>query len=347
MRVLLVVVIVALGGVVVFAGMGVAGRAVAGIGSAFAGTLSQITATPSPSPSEGTSPDAPTLATPDQPYTNQATVSLAGTVPAAFVGQDGVTIRVYRSVEGGTDDQVAEVPVGRTPGFTIRDLELAQGKNEFTTTLVGPNGESVRSKPVTYVLDTAKPKVVISKPTKNAVVNGDTVSIIGKVQAGSSLVARNTSNGASITGKADAAGNFKLVLAISSGTNAIVVTATDPAGNQGQAAVNVSRGKGKLTAELTSSSYRFSRKSLPKNITLTARVTDPNGQPLDGATVTFTLTAPGVGPIQRTLTTSNGIATWRTTIPKGATVGRGIAAALIQPPTGRAITAQTVITVGP
>ncbi len=105
---------------------------------------------------------------------------------------------------------------------------------------------------MTYVLDTAKPKVTISKPTKNQVVNGDTVTILGKTQAGSSLVARNTTNGASITGKADAGGAFKLVLAISSGTNSIVVTATDPAGNQGQAAVNVSRGKGKLTAELTS-----------------------------------------------------------------------------------------------
>jgi hypothetical protein len=333
--------------VVVFAGMGVAGKAVAGIGSAFAGTLSQITATPSPSPSEGISPDAPTLAPPDQPYTNQATVDLTGTVPNAFVGQAGVTIRVYRSVEGGADEQVADVPVGRTPSFTIRDLELAPGKNEFTSTLVGENGESVPSKAVTYVLDTAKPKVTISKPTKNQVVNGDTVTILGKTQAGSSLVARNTTNGASVTGKADAGGAFKLVLAISSGTNSIVVTATDPAGNKGQAAVNVSRGKGKLTAELTASSYRFSRKSLPRNITLTVTVTDPNGKPLDGATVTFTLTAPGVGPIQRTLTTSNGVATWRTTIPKGATVGRGIAAALIQPPTGRPITAQTIITIGP
>jgi hypothetical protein len=346
-RVLLVVGIVALGGVVVFAGMGIAGKAVAGLGSAFAGTISQITTTPSPSPSDGTSPDAPTLTAPDQAYTNQATIDLSGTVPAAFVGKDGVSIRVYRSVDGGAEEQVGEIPVGRTPRFTVSDLELAAGKNAFTTTLVSDTGESTASKAVTYIFDKTKPKVTISKPTKNQVVNGDTVTVQGKTQAGSTLVARNTTNGASVTGKADAAGAFKLVVALRAGVNAILVTATDPAGNQGQAAVNVSRGKGKVAAELTASSYRFSRKNLPRNITLTVTVTDANGKPLDGATVTFTLTVPGVGPIQRTLTTSNGVASWRTTIPKGATVGRGVAAALVQPPTGRSLTAQTSITIGP
>lgn len=348
-RLLLVVAVVALGGAIVFAGMGFLGKVVAGIGTAFAGAITQVTATPSPSPTEELAPNAPTLSQPTQPYTNQATIDLSGTIPAAYVGQEGVTIRIYRTLAEAGPEQVAEIPAGETPGFVVPGMELAKGRNDFSATLIGPGGESETSIIVTYILDTSKPKITITKPAKDAVVNGKTVTIQGKTQAHSALVAKNEANNASITGTAGDDGSFKLVLAIDSGQNGIRITATDPAGNQGETVLSVLRGSGKLSARITASRYQFTRRSLPEDITLTVRVTDPDGRPLDGASVTFTLTPPGVAPISRALTTDgSGVARWQTTIPGGpggATVGKGNAAALVETEAFGTTTTQTVITI--
>ena len=232
LRVLMVVGIVALGGVVVFAGIGVLGRAAAYISTSLSQTISQVTTSPSPSPVADIAPNAPALSVPSESYTNQATVDLSGTVPPSFAGQDNVVIRIYRQLQDAGPEKVAELPVGETPAFIVPGLELAKGRNDFTATLIGPGGESEVSKAITYILDTTKPKITVTRPTKDAVVNGKTVTIIGKTQARSSLVAKNLANNASVTGKAGDDGAFKLVLAVANGPNNIRITATDPAQNQ-------------------------------------------------------------------------------------------------------------------
>jgi hypothetical protein len=346
LRVLLVVGVVALGIVIVFAGIGVLGRAVAIVSSQFSAAISQVTSSPTPSPAEEVVPNAPSLSVPGESYTNQKAVDLTGTVPEAFVGQPDVSIRVYRQLEDQGPQQVAEIPVGETPAFLVPGLELAKGRNDFTATVVGPGGESDPSKAITYILDTTKPTIKITRPSKDAVVNGKTVTIVGKTQARSSLVAKNLANNASVTGKAGDDGSFKLVLAIASGPNAIRITATDPAQNQAAVLINVNRGAGKLRAEITASRYQFVRRQLPDDVTLSVVVTDPDGHPVDGATVTFTLTVPGVGPITRTLTTDGeGKTRWRTAVPKRAALGRGVAAALVHTKDYGDTSTQTFITI--
>jgi uncharacterized lipoprotein YajG len=345
-RILMIGVIVALSGVIVFAGIGVLGRVVAVVSTTFSEAISQVTSSPSPSPSEEIPPNAPALSVPAESYTNQKTVDLTGSIPSAYVGQTDVTVRIYRQLQNDVPKPVAEIPVGQTPGFTVPGVALAAGRNDFTASLIGPGGESDPSKAVTYILDTTKPKIAITKPAKDAVVNGKTVTIAGKTQARSALVARNEANNASITGTAGDDGAFQLVLAIAPGQNGIRITATDPAGNQGAVVINVSRGAGRLRADITASRYQFVRRQLPDDITLTVVVTDPDGHPVDGATVTFTLTPHGVAPITRTLTTDGtGKAVWRTSIPKGATVGRGIAAALVHTKQFGDTTTETFITI--
>ncbi len=347
-RVLLVLAVIGLGGLVLLAAMGVVGKVVVGLGSAFSGAISRVVATPSPSPSPLIVPNAPTLSVPTQQYTNQPTIDLSGLVPGSFVGQSGVTIRIYRALAGKPPTLLIEVPVGTTPGFTVPALTLVKGRNDFTATLFGPGGESPRSKPVTYVLDTSAPKVKILSPAPDTVVNGATVTIRGQTQAHSALVARNEANNASITGTAADDGTFSLVLPIDSGPNGIRISATDPAGNQGQTVINILRGSGKLAARLTASQYRFAVGRLPTNVTLAVHVTDPDGRPVEAASVTFTLTIPGVGPITQALTTdATGAATWKTTIPIGATAGQGNAAVLVDAGTLGTTTAQTVLTITP
>ncbi len=344
LRIAMIMVIVAIGGVIVFAGVGVLGRVVGTVASSFQDAVSKVTTSPSPSPTEAVAPNAPALTVPEESYTNQKTVDLTGTVPSAFIGQDGVSVRIYRALPDQAPEKIDEVPVGQTAGFTVAGVELANGRNDFTATLMGPGGESDPSKAVTYVLDKTKPKIVITKPSKTAVVNGKTVTIIGKTQPRSDLVATNEANHASITGTADDAGTFKLILAIANGPNGIRITATDPANNQAAVVINVNRGKGKLTADLTSSKYQFAH-GRSYNIVLTATVTDPDGNPLDGATVTFSLTMPKVAPVTRTLTTDGeGKAKWSVTIPKSGR-GRGGAAILVQTKDYGQTTAQTFLTV--
>ncbi len=343
-RILLVIAVLALGGVIVFAGMGLVGKVVAGIGSAFSHAITSVTSTPTPSPTEVIAPNAPTLSQPDEPYTNQPSIDLTGTVPAAYAGQNGVSVRVYRSVEGGPQDQVAEIPVGSTPGFQVAQVKLGKGRNDFTATIAGPGGESAASKVVTYILDTVKPKITITKPAKNAVVNGTSVTIKGSTQPRSTVVARNLASNATVTVTAGDDGSFTLSIGLVAGSNSLQVTATDPAGNQNQAALSVSRGSGKLTSKLTMSDYSFRLSQLPASVTLTVTVTDPDGHPVDGATVTFTVTPHGLAVIQRILTSDGeGIAKWTMRMPRG-TAGGGVVAALVQTDTFGTVTVQTPFT---
>jgi hypothetical protein len=328
--------------------MGLLGKVVAGIGSAFSGAISQVTSTPSPSPTAAIAPNAPTLTQPAESYTNQAKIDLTGLIPSSYLGREGATIRVYRALASASPTRIAEIPVGATPGFIVPDIALGKGRNDFTATIADAGGESVPSTVVTYVLDTAKPKITITAPAKDAPVNGKTVTIAGKTQARSAMVAKNEANSASITATAGNDGSFSMVLAISVGSNGIRITATDPAGNQTETVITVIRGSGKLDAKLSVSRYQFAQGSLPMNVTLSVAVTDPDGRPLTGATVTFTLTPPGVAPITQTLTTdATGTAKWQTTIPAGASPGKGIAAALVETAAFGTTTAETVITIGP
>jgi hypothetical protein len=160
------------------------------------------------------------------------------------------------------------------------------------------------------------------------------------------IVARNEANGASVTGKAAPDGRFSLTLALEPGVNGITLTSTDPAGNVSDLVISVLRGSGKLTANLNASSVQFRTSRLPAPLTLTATVTDPDGHPVDGASVTFSLSIPGVDPITQDATTnSDGTAIFQTNVPDGATVGTGLATVLVETRSYGSITARAPIAI--
>ena len=341
----LAVVVVVFGLVVLFNAPGVIGAFLGGIGHAVGGVVDKLSQTAAPSPTDLVLPPAPSLTVPSQPYTNQPTLDLTGTIPNSIAGQAGYSIRIYRKVGTAAPAKVAEIPVGSSPTFIVPAVALAAGSDAFTATLVGVAGESPPSVAVTYILDQSKPKIVIGSPAKNAVINGAAVTITGQTQAGSAVSARNEANGVTAVATADNSGAFSVVVALSSGLNGINVTATDPAGNSSAVVVSVQRGSGKLTIKLTASGYRFAAgKSNP--ITIAMLVLDPNGAPLPGATVTFTLSVPGNGipTITKTLTTnSSGTATYRTTIPM-TVAGKGEIGALVQTTDYGQLTTQVPLT---
>ncbi|HEV8401921.1 MAG TPA: Ig-like domain-containing protein [Candidatus Limnocylindrales bacterium] len=329
-RLALIAAVVALSAGILYVGARGFGVVVGGVGSSLGGFVKGVTATPSPSPIADTVSAAPTLDQPSEPYTSEATVDLVVTVPASLIGDATHRIRLYLTLPGQDATPITEVPIADTAKTVIPGVSLTDGINDFQVSITGPGGETDRSAVVRYVFDDAPPKITITSPKNNAVVNSKAVTIKGKTQARTTLLARNDANGSSVAGTAESDGTFTLSVALATGSNKITVTGTDPAGNTAQASVSVKRGTGKLTVDLSASSYNIKRSRLPEPITLTASVTDPDGHVLPGADVTFTLSIPGIPTVSIDTTTGgDGQATFKTTVPKGADLGQGSATVLV------------------
>jgi glucodextranase-like protein len=320
----LAVAVMALGVAVFVVATGGLTRAMAAIGNSVDGFLENLTATPSPRPTIAMVADAPLIERPSEPYTNLAAIDLLVTVPQNVVGDPLTRLRLYLALPDQAAVPILEAPMGATRRVVIPDVELANGANDFTATLVGPVGESEQSPIVTFILDAEPPSIALTSPADGGTVNAAAVDLVGKTQGRSTLVARNEANNASVTGVAGSDGVFKLTLPIEDGANGISITATDPAGNVGSTVVAVLRGSGKLAAKVTASTYQLSVKNLPADIELAVLVTDPDGRPLEGARVTFILTIPGIPPPVTTEreTGGDGRAVFPTRVPQGATVGQ-------------------------
>ncbi len=319
----------ALAGVVLWTATGQLPRLVAAIGDAFGGVTGGLLTTPSPSPTPIEVLSPPVLDRPNEPYTSRTKVDVSGSVPSEIAGRRGYVIRIYVSLPDLAPTLVREMAVGATPAFIVKELPLQPGRNDISATVAGPSSESEPSSVVTYVLDTAKPKITITSPKNGATVNGPTVTIKGKTQGQSEVVARNEATGAVGTANADSDGTFSVKVGLGTGTNAIEVTVTDPAGNSASKVVSFRRGSGAVTVRLTASTYRLSAARLPRPLVLTAVLTDPNGRPIGAAPVTFTVSIPGVPAITGDgQTNASGEASFRLTVPKGATPGTGPATAL-------------------
>ncbi|HEX5240668.1 MAG TPA: Ig-like domain-containing protein [Candidatus Limnocylindrales bacterium] len=320
--------ILALGAVVFLTAGGAIGPLVASLGNTIQGAVGKLAGSEQPSPSIVVATDAPIIAAPDHPLTNQKTINLAITVPVATIGTDA-KVRVYVALQGLTPAPVREAAIGGTATVDV-GVQLTKGPNTFTATIVRDGVESPPSDPQTITLDQDPPKITVSAPKNGATVSGATVTLTGTTQAQSQLVAQNAANGSSISGLADANGKFSLTLPIDAGANAITITATDPAGNVGTASITVNEGTGKLRASLSASLYRISISKPPGSLQLRVTVADPNGAPVVGASAFFTLQIPGLAPISATITTdTSGRASFTTALVGPMTVGTGLATVLV------------------
>jgi hypothetical protein len=322
--------VIALGVGVLYVGAGGLGTVAGAVGETLGGFVDDVTATPTPEITPPPFDQSPRVASPEEPYTNQSQVDLVVTVDQNIVGDPDRRLRVYLALEGQSPAPIQEAPLAPTPQ-TIVPVTLTEGINDFMVTVVGPGGESEASPIVRYVLDQEEPGIKIASPKDGATVNRQAVDIEGRTQARSTLQARNADTGESIGGTAGTDGAWSLRLPLANGRNRIVLTATDPAGNSREAEFVVNRGSGKLTASLSADAYRIKQSRLPEDIQLTATVDDPDGRPLPGAKVTFTLSIPGLQTItSEVVTDANGTAVFTTTIAKGADKGGGSAAILVR-----------------
>jgi hypothetical protein len=341
--------LVLLGAAILYTSTGQLGKVVQSIGGTVGGLVSVFSVSAAPSVSPLPAVDSPVLRPAEEEYTNQPTVELQGSLPQEVAGRPEYKVRIYRSLgdQKSSTELVRELAIGATPQFTVPGVTLEKGVNFFTATVKGPGASETDPSPaIRYVYDTSKPKIILSSPKDGDTINAKTVTLMGEVQSRSVVVARNAENGASVTGKAAPDGTFSLTVALEPGQNGITLTSTDPAGNESELIITLLRGSGKLTATLSTSAVQFQTSRLPAPLTLTATVTDPDGRPADGATVTFTLSIPGVDPITQEGTTDGaGTAIFQTTVPNGATEGNGLATVLVDTRTHGSVTARAVISI--
>lgn len=337
--------IVALGVSVAFIASGGVGRLATSLGTTFAGLVQDLTATPVPTASPIVVSDAPLLQEPLEPYTNQAAIDLVGSVPTELVGDPDHRIRIYLAIGEQAAAPITEIAIGRTQRFLVPGVALTEGTNAFTATITGPAGESEPSPVVTYVLDKTIPPMALVSPGNGSTVNAAEVTLVGTTQPRSQVRIRNATTSAIVSGTADENGSYTLVLPIVAGTNDIEITAIDPAGNDNHLIITIRRGSGKLTATISADDYTIAVGSLPTRVELAVLVNDPDGQPLVGAGVTFSIAIPSVQVLssRELLTGGDGYVRWGVTIPEGATAGQASATAIIRTEAYGDLTARTVV----
>jgi hypothetical protein len=343
---LLVAGVVAVAVGVLYVGAGGLGSIARAVGGTFSGFIDDVTATPLPSATPVTVSQSPSIEAPAEPYTNEEQVDLVVLVPAALAGNPDYRIRVYLALKDLAPAPIHDAELAPTPR-TIIPVTLTTGINDFSVTLVGPSGRESEASPlVRWIFDQTKPSIRLSAPRSGAVINRAAVTLEGRTQGRTTLVAKNGATNDSITGAAANDGTFSLSLPISKGANPIHISATDPAGNVNETELTVTRGSGQLRASVSLSIYSISQANLPEGIRLTATVDDPDGRPLEEARVTFTLDVPGIKIVTGEATTdANGRAVFETTIPKGATRGEGTAAVLVRTSDHGRTRDETVITI--
>jgi hypothetical protein len=328
-RTLLVLAVVILGAGAFLVASGGIGTALTSLANGFSTAFNRLVATPEPTTTQLPPTNAPRIAAPDQPYTNQVDIDLTISVPVEVVGDSTAKVRVYIALAGLEAAPYVDVPVGNTSQMTV-PVQLTTGRNDISATLFRGNEESEPSPIVTWILDTDPPKITITSPKNNAAVDTPDVTIKGKTQAGTSLVARNAANDSSVSSAAAKDGTFAFGLPLAPGANAITITGTDPAGNVGTTTLNLLEGSTQMSVRLTASSYRISISKHPASLQLTVLVKDPAGAPLAGASAFFTIQIPGLLPISNQIVTgSDGRAVFTTPLVGTLAVGSGVGTVLV------------------
>lgn len=348
-KALLATSVVVMGGFIVWAGSGSVGPFLASVVRGFGGLVETVGSTvASQEPTEApVVSDAPVIAVPEDPYTNAKTVDITVTIPNSIAGESGYTLVLWVTLPDAAPVIIAQAPVGATSRQVLQDVALAKGRNDMQASISGPGGESDLSAVASWILDNVKPAVTILSPKNGQSISRSPTVIKGKTQARSTVRLTNDVNGATSTVEAGSDGLWETGIAIGEGLNTVTITVTDLAGNVNTGTLELRRGSGKLRANLTGSTYRFKASSLPKQVTFTVVVTDPDGSRLAGATALFTVSVPGLesivsGEVQ---TDSAGSATFTTNIPRGALPGAGLATVLITTDDTGSVTDRQVLSV--
>ena len=273
-RIALSLAIVGLGAGVLYIGVGGLGTVAGASARRSTGSSTTSRPPPRPIPSVAVVSGAPSLESADEPYTNAPQVDLVVTVPASMVGNPTHRIRVYLALQGpdaGADPGGADRPTARRP----HPGRAHQGHQRLHRHDRGRRTASPsRRRSCATSSTTAKPKVTITSPKANAVVNGKSVDHQGQ-DAGPLDAARpqRRPTAPRSRGPPRRTARSRLSIPIAPARTRSTIDGDRPGRERQQrVALTVRRGNGKLTASLSASALPGRpRKALPEGIRLTAR----------------------------------------------------------------------------
>jgi hypothetical protein len=296
-----------------------------------------IPASPTPVPaSELVADMAPPVLDAPAGITRGNAISISGHLGAELPASGQYKVRIYVN-----DEERSEVKLGRHDAtFAVAGVPLDEGENTVSATVVGAGDETAQSLPVTVVRDGTAPRIDVTSPAAGSTVYGETMLLNGTTEAGAEVKVVDRTNGAQAATTAGSLGAFSLLVPLRMGGNALELSAVDEAGNSSQKTMSVSRAESQAAVALTLSRDSFDVATLPQAISMVAQVTGPNGMPLDGADITFSISPPGQTTVTHTTTTTDtGSASWSNypLTRDGARNGHGLVTVLVTLPGGQTL----------
>jgi hypothetical protein len=246
-----------------------------------------------------------------------AAVHVTGTVAstATLVQVNGVAA----TLSGGT--------------FSIDALGLHEGINHLVAVAQDADG-NVGTTAERVTVDTTPPRLSFSSPADHAVVSSTPVTVTGLVNDLTVGTVNQTQVTVTVNGVAATVAHRSFVAAgvpLALGSNQLVAVATDRAGNQAKATINVTLAQpsGEPTIHVVSGDGQSGTTSTPLAAPLVVAVADPAGNPLANAAVVFrvvqgngTLAGGGRSVLVRSDAQGRAAANWTLGTRAGAAVNR-------------------------
>lgn len=281
-------------------------------------------ATATPRPEVTIDPDAPVPAVAPVILPPAATVltvrkvTLPITIPSPGEPLKGLELHVYRNGDLAMDPLRV-----RDLTMNVKDIPLKRGQNRIAMALANAAGEGARSETVVITVDDRAPRIEIAEPDDGSIVNSSLATVRGRTDPGLTVTVRNPGYGATEETVADERGVFIVEIRLDKATNRLEISTVDEAGNAEKQTITVVRGDTEPEARLTLSKNELREKDLPQTINIRLEINDPDGRPLDGVAVTFTLSPPGLGTETYSTVSKDGIARWDGVLIQGASKGNG------------------------
>jgi hypothetical protein len=304
-RIGILVALVAIGGTVILAGGALTGHNPTASGSPRPGTSGTPGHSNQPVPGTAVPDVAPVITPPDVAVTRVASWTAVITVPTLSIRRQDLLLRIYRDGK-----EIRNLAVRKGSTMTVRNILLRRGENSITAALVGPGGVGPVSAAVAITLDQVAPSLRITAPVDGAVINSPSAEVRGITEPGVPVTIRNASNSAKSELTAVADGSFQSMIELGPGKNDISISVADSVGNTTTNTRSIVHGTGKADAQLTISQDTFRLRRLPATFDADVLVYDADGAAVDGAVVTFTLSAPGQPTSRYDATTDHGAASW-------------------------------------
>jgi hypothetical protein len=255
---------------------------------AVAGSSTATEASPTPAASsidERVPTARPTITNPRPDVTREIIIPVTVKLPAEELPADVLDLLIMRG-----DDILKTHPEPKTGDtVTVEGVEIADGVNELTALLKGPGGWGPRSEPVSITVDREAPDLLIVSPEDRHVTYEDTVRVEIAWEPGADVTVRNATRDFRQPLPLGPSGDVAVTVPLKLGVwNTIKVRGRDRAGVPRTAQVEVKRVDGTPRIKIKKIDP-LRRSALPAKIKVIVTVRDAEGEPMEGAEVSYAL----------------------------------------------------------